>query len=576
MSAVVYNQDGRWGIPAFVWPVVVAASLAVHASLLEFGLPDMSWLQDAGLEQTETEVVLDSSGLEFETVTAVETVAVERPVPEAAPAIAPIAVSPSAPPGIVASPVPPLTSESLRPAQTNTQQVAVTTKPSVPEVKTIPSAEVKAKEVPAVQTAPADRPDAAPLKTVAAEPVAVVASRPEPAGATIVVPANNSNPVDISRPPVQGAPSVIAVAPAKGVLLQTPSSEGPAPVQVVRPSSSSSGGLVVVSRPAETVNLQGKDVAVSNPSNVSVPTMTGEKTVVAAPSLPVVAPVPAAGAATGNAQAVRPVEQQIASLQPAEEPPAAIAPSLPETSPVPSAILPADPAENVAPVEVASIDPLARVTSYVSGYDAGECTHLSVLSAGPDSAAVTAYGAGIGPFAVFDQKFTADQGYEAKVEVRLVTRNQCALLDALDVSKGLEAAGLVELEKTIVRSGTPVSGIIQRDLPTDRIAAAEQAGMKLDGKGPPELYLIDDAGQIHDARDYILPASNPVTAGGWHFSVPVTLLSKEERETALVLAVWNRPKSSQPAKFGTLPPERIAGVLSAPGVFSLSAFAVAR
>ncbi|WP_157738689.1 hypothetical protein [Labrenzia sp. VG12] len=53
-------------------------------------------------------------------------------------------------------------------------------------------------------------------------------------------------------------------------------------------------------------------------------------------------------------------------------------------------------------------------------------------------------------------------------------------------------------------------------------------------------------------------------------------MSRSDSETALVLAIWNRPAANQPPRFGTLPSSRIAGILAAPGVYSLAAFKVSR
>lgn len=281
------------------------------------------------------------------------------------------------------------------------------------------------------------------------------------------------------------------------------------------------------------------------------------------------------GTPEGSVQDVSEVDLQIAAVEPTG-PVDVVAPfSAPtEILPEATAAVPAAPA--VRPPEFPAIDPTDQVSAYVDSFDLGKCAHLTVQSAGADSAAITAFGSAIAPFVMFDQQFAADQGFEAKIEVRLVTAQQCQLLDALGLSLGVEAAGLVMLDKTVVRSGTAVTGVIDRDLPLDRIAAAEQNGVILNGAGPPEVYLVDDAGQIHDGRAYVLPASDAITAGGWRFSIPVTLLSSRSDETALVLAIWNRPKDRQPRRFGSLPASRIAKVLEEPGVFSLTAFKVAR
>ncbi len=175
-----------------------------------------------------------------------------------------------------------------------------------------------------------------------------------------------------------------------------------------------------------------------------------------------------------------------------------------------------------------------------------------------------------------DKQFKTDQGFEASIEMRQVTRSQCALLEALGVSGGIEAVGLIELDRTVVRSGTNLSGVIERDLPLEQIQSATADGVPLNGMGPPEIYLIDADGQIHDGRSNILPESSSSTAGGWRFRMPVVLLSALDEEPALVLAVWNRPKDNQPGRFRTRPARDIARVLAEPGVFSLSAFKVSR
>jgi len=271
-----------------------------------------------------------------------------------------------------------------------------------------------------------------------------------------------------------------------------------------------------------------------------------------------------------------PAQQSFAAVGPAETVVAALAPSAPTAVSIPETSGPAGPTPLVPADAVPSIDPLARATDYVSAYDAGACAHLTVTSAGPNSAQVTAFGAGIEPFALFDKAFAADVGYEANIEVRLITRQQCPLLDALGLSGGVEAAGLVDLDRTLVRSGTRISGTIGRDLPLDRIAAAEAEGVSFNGRGPPELYLIDDAGQIHDGRDFVVPETHAVSAGRWRFTIPVTLISRQQQETALVLAIWNRTRDDQPGRFGTLPASRMGTVLENPGVYSLSAFKVSR
>ncbi|PVB63595.1 hypothetical protein [Labrenzia sp. 011] len=556
MSAAPYNDDGQWDIPGFLWPAVLGTSVAIHISVLIYGLPDMSFLPDEPVPQHETEVIIESGGLTFAPVPAVESEASQTAVPGAAPVVS----SSATPQPVLPAPVVsarPVEGDALQPVKPEASRPDRPQPSKAPVLQAVAAAKPQASPVATAPVVPAQQPQTltalrpvdqtlTPAQQVAvAEPGPVARAGAAQVGGRIVKPA-----VSLVSP-VTGPPSGNAEAPEP-----VPQNSNVRPAQdSVALVAAPSAPKAAVSAPKKLVPVSGARVgAVGTGGAVSGSGQTG----------------------TGPVQAVRPVEQQIATLRPAEEDVTAIDPARPEISAVPAAPQTSEPAQGVAPVEVASIDPLAKVSGYVASYDPGDCAHLTVMSAGADSAAVTAYGAGIAPFAIFDQRFAADQGYEAKIEVRLVTREQCALLNALGVSEGVEAAGLVELDRTIVASGTRVSGVVQRDLPLDRIAAAEGTGVSLNGKGPPELYLIDDGGQIHDGRAYILPASNALTAGGWRFSVPVTLLSKQESETALLLAIWNRPEDRQPEGFSSLPADRVAEVLSAPGVYSLTAFKVTR
>jgi hypothetical protein len=602
VTTAVHNQDGQWEIPAYVWPAVLGTSLAVHISFLIYGLPIMSGLEREPIPPAETEIVIESGGLEFESLSAVEKVATETALSQAAQEVSQIEaplLQKSKDNTVLANQV---VGEELRPVNATTG----------PEKAMSP---VAAENAPIAEAVPVNTPPVTGLETQPSAPLkssstlAKVVSTVSPTSdqnvtPVTIAPSVSSSTTVVSRP----APttSTVSVQPVTGsrVTIQATevspvsvpeSKSGPVNrVETILPQESTSASsqiaAVTTSEPQPTPIVKTVPSAVSVETVAPMATSVGEAEPAVSPNVvPVIQSQDEVIAVTssndaekvaevsnGTVQTVSPIEQQVAAVSSVEVDLTAIAPSETEASQIPSNQPASDPTDNVAPVEVASIDPLAKAESYVANYNAGDCAHLTVMSAGADSATVTAYGAGIAPFALFDQRFAADQGYEANIELRLVTRRQCALLDALGLSEGIETAGLVDLDQTVVRSGTRVSGIIQRDLPLGRIAAANEAGLELNGKGPPEIYLIDGAGQIHDGRRYLLPATNAVTAGGWKFAVPVTLKSSDTQETALVLAIWNRPKSSQPKQFGTLPAGRIAGLLAEPGVFSLSAFKVSR
>ncbi|MHA7772612.1 hypothetical protein [Roseibium sp. M-1] len=608
MSVAAYGQDSQWEIPALVWPAVLGLSVALHLSVLLFGLPSLPWQAEDPLVQPETELIIESGGLPFENLLAVEAETANAAIPDIAPVAEPAdLVQPLVTPAEAASVEPvdapalqPVGSSAIAPVASPVQELQEITPdlPGTVEAVDVAEVDVETLALSSVQenvqdTAAAEPSGAAVVETVqpvlpstgdtipvteapavetvvaAATTVPEVSSASEPLVPTVsdeitvaeipaleVTPAND--PVVSTVAPeaiVSAAPDIAELTPAVTPQADEPVEADEATVAFVPPAPSVEPDQPV----ALPQNVTPAEALQSQPAEVLTPTVSEA-----------VSPV-----TTGDLPEVTATEQQVASVQPTETELEEIAPSAPASASVP-VTAPTEPTENVPPVDVASIDPLASVTDFVASYDFGDCAHLSVLSAGADTAKVSGYAVNPMPFVLFDQHFTAENGYEASIDLNIVSRKQCALLDALGLAGGIEAADLVSLQNTVVKSGTQVNGVIQRDLPLDRIAAAEQSGLDLSGRGPPELYLIDNDGQIHDGRDYLLPASNSQTAGGWKFTVPVTLLSDGDDELALVLAIWNRPASRQPARFGTQPANRIAALLSEPGVYSLTAFKVAR
>ncbi|MBN9670387.1 hypothetical protein [Roseibium aggregatum] len=604
MTAVPYNLDSQWDVPAYIWPAVLGCSVALHLAVLVYGLPAFPWSSEKPVDPVKTEVILEEGGPVFEAATAVEIETVEAAVPQTAetdPSVIPAkplvpqadaieatavssqsvqvaTVAAERPETVVAgqvqsqqapqaalSPVQEI-SPVLPEAGLQTSPEPETAAAAVPLATVVPDVKTPASVAPATVTGDEDIGPAVVLQAQEAAPISSVAA--PSAAVEPVAPLSGVSAVEAVAP--VNTPTAVVVAPAAGQpVVQSNQDVAPVLAQenatVVASSGTEPETANAISPPpvsdaqvdpgvSATVTPSSGSGQVGTPDAVAIVTQT---------STPAVQPVDA-------------VKQELAAVQPSDIDTSTVSPNRPETTPVPVFAPPADAAPGVPPEEVASIDPLAKVTSYVAGYDPGACAHLTVTDAGAESASVAAYGAGIEAFIDFDRKFAADQGFEANVAVTLITRPQCALLEALGLSNGIEAAGLVDLDRTVVKSGSAVTGIVQRDLPLDRIAEAQQSGMPLNGRGPPELYVIDDAGQIHDGRGFILPASNAVTAGGWRFAVPVTLQSRAKSETALVLAVWNRPSRNQPARFGTLPANRIASVLAEPGVFSLSSFKVSR
>ena len=269
-------------------------------------------------------------------------------------------------------------------------------------------------------------------------------------------------------------------------------------------------------------------------------------------------------AAENGAQPV-PEAKDVTSLQPAEPDSVGVAPAQPNAAAT----------DLVAAAGTPIIDPLARAQAFAEQGFEGECAHLSIISAGVDAIQAAGFGRSAAEFQPFGQAYKARFGRTASITHHRVSNAQCRFLNALSASGSIEAPGLIEFDRDAARSGAAIAGLVGRDLPLQKIAEAEARGVDLSGRGPPELYLIEVTGAVRDLRRSLLPQSDRRTAGGWVVRIPAALAGGPEG-SALLLAVWNRPKDVQPPRFGRLSAGGIDRVLSAPGIVSLSAITVRR
>ena len=527
MTVAVYNLAGEARIPAYVWTAVLGVSVAVHIALLVYGISlQFTDAQDPDIAQTE--IVIESEGPVFETAEQVQSVVAEAAQPDAVAPQTPseTALQPVLPDDIEQALTPsvselePAQIEPVRPVENETSVSGVVA-PVVQETVEAETAPIAPTEQVAPDTLDTVVP---PAETAAAstpvEPVAV--AQPETAAQ---VEQNNSNIAPSEATVVAGvAPDVVVVeaipedAPPSASEPETivavpsvvPAQTGNevAVVTSVQPTTQVAPQTVdsavrppeaSVAPPVETVTAATRPAPVAttassvpvtavSPSAGAVQTVTSTEVtqdVAVAASAPVSQieseTVPAASAnpvqvAPGNVQAVVPAEEQIAAVQPSEIISPSVLPSDPEASSVAPAPTVSDPEPSVPPDDVPTIDPLAKVTAYVSDYDIGSCAHITVLAAGTDTAEILAFGVGIPRFMEFYSKFQGTQGYDPDMQVRPISNGQCAVLDTLETSKGIEAPGLVQLARTDIRSGSQLTGVIQRDLPIGRIAQAEAAG----------------------------------------------------------------------------------------------------
>lgn len=558
-------DDRRLAVPGLgatdvrppIWLAAFAVSSVLHAILIGDLVDGWRRSDPPQPQAAETRLTIAAGGVEFKPMTpatpadtVVPVTAASAPVTAVAPAAEPVqpvasvtAVSTPVRPTVPISPAAKPVAGSAAPISARPASSVAATAASFRPASPVAAASTSTPDVIAALHPASSGTAATALKPAAGS--TVIATPPQGEAAASVHSVTAMSPVSPAEPentPPAGATSAVSVAgvaptsAAQAVSRVTAAAAAPQP-DAGRPVA---GSIATGARPAPVATAVRPSVgAVSNP----------ETTTAATQLVPVQPPIVTALAPT---TLVRPEV-----IRPA---PGAAAPDAVPVAPVPEALTRAE-----------------RMAQFVTDYDAGACTHLSpataTASASDDryAAAVTAYGATIDPFLRFDQAFSTANGVEAAVTLQLIAPAQCPLLDALGVAGGTEVDGLITLDRTVVENGAAVAGKLLR---APLSATADEVMLVAHGAaGAPELYLVDDSGQVHDARPYIEAEDDMV---GWRFSFPVTLTTEVDEAMVLLLSIRGRPAADQPAPFTVDDAARLPGLLTPAGTFTLAAFKVIR
>ncbi|MEM6761298.1 MAG: protein kinase [Pseudomonadota bacterium] len=122
-------------------------------------------------------------------------------------------------------------------------------------------------------------------------------------------------------------------------------------------------------------------------------------------------------------------------------------------------------------VDVAAIDPNSSfapagepehgIMRYVRQSNLGPCTHLRLTKVGASSATIDAYGATVPPFQRFDRDFEESMGFEAQINLRPVTSQQCPAVDLVDRLTPNDGGTLrLQVDDDIITAGDVLSGAI--------------------------------------------------------------------------------------------------------------------
>ncbi|MES0808677.1 serine/threonine-protein kinase [Roseibium sp. SCPC15] len=183
----------------------------------------------------------------------------------------------------------------------------------------------------------------------------------------------------------------------------------------------------------------------------------------------------------------------------------------------------------VTPNEIKVEEPLSpedRIRKFISSYQAGDCMYLQPIEIASRSAEIEGFASRTPPFIAFDSDFTQSQGFEAKIQVNLVSDAQCpaiAFLRATPQGSGKTKLQL-DMQRTVVPNGSNMAGRISGFKPK-----AGELG----------LLFVGSKGEVVNLSPF-LQTDN----GGAGFVVPLNLTTPVE-ETGLVIALVGPDMPSQ-------------------------------
>jgi hypothetical protein len=297
-----------------------------------------------------------------------------------------------------------------------------------------------------------------------------------------------SEPLEVRRPtaplqaaqPAREAPraeaSALAINPPshplsseQAVAKSDPLEEGSAAalLQVAQPAHeapSDEGSTLAISPPSQPLSTEQKvaELAPLELPQSAVPVRVGRLTLEApvAESLTVVSDSQTHGTILSS-------EQQVAKLEP-------YSPN--EASPL----------QDEGPIAPRRVDKIVR---YVEQYDGGRCFFVAPVAVTETEAKLEGYGASAGPFEALDAAFRHENGFEASIDVRLVTPAQCPAVAFLGRLRGANAPHL-RIDGVNLGPGDALTGTV-------------------DGYGSRnvELLVATDAGTVQNVSHLLKPGT---------------------------------------------------------------------
>jgi len=194
-----------------------------------------------------------------------------------------------------------------------------------------------------------------------------------------------------------------------------------------------------------------------------------------------------------------------------------------ETQPVPpveeAPVIASLPQENqVEEAPKQPVKPEDRIRNFVSSYQGGPCMYLQPIEIASRSAEIEGFASRTPPFISFDSDFTQSQGFEAKIQVNLVSDAQCPAVAFLRATPqgNVNTELRLDMQRTVIPAGENMAGRISGYDPST---------------GDLGLLFINSKGEVTNLTPYL-----QTDDGGAGFVVPLTLKTPTE-ETGLIISM---------------------------------------
>mgnify|MGYP000011757418 CR=1 FL=1 len=164
------------------------------------------------------------------------------------------------------------------------------------------------------------------------------------------------------------------------------------------------------------------------------------------------------------------------------------------------------------------LKPEDRIRNFVSGYQAGDCMYLQPVEIASRSAEIEGFASRTPPFISFDSDFTQNLGFEAKIQVNLVSDAQCPAIAFLRATPqgGAKTNLKLDMQRTVIPNGENMAGRISGYDPST---------------GGLGLLFISSSGEVSNLSPYLQSDD-----GGAGFVVPLSLNASSD-ETGLIIAM---------------------------------------